>query len=262
MRRTAVALWMALAAAGAQAGCSRELSVGISELGFGAYLQEGQWQGMAPDLIAELARRSGCKLKLAPRPRARVLLEFEQGQLDMVTSAIQAPDRDRIGHFLPYAYAELDLVFIGDAPPRNLDELRQRPELKLGIVRGVRVGQMKEAVDAMLASRQAEYSPDFDNLVAKLMAGRLQAAIIPNVIHAKMRRDGQLPARAITIDLSEGPPEAIGLYLNRASLAAEDVQLLQRHLDAMRREGWVQQMYTRYVGEAETRRLFRSEAAR
>lgn len=262
MRRAALALWMALAAAGAQAGCSRELSVGISELGFGAYLQDGQWLGMAPDLIAELARRSGCKLKLAPRPRARVLLEFEQGQLDIITSAMQAPDRDRVGHFLPYAYAELDLVFIGDAPPRTLEELHQRPELKLGIVRGVRVGHMKDAVDAMLASRQAEYSPDFDNLAAKLAAGRLQAAIIPNVIHAKMRRDGQLPAKAVTIDLPEGPPEIIGLYLNRTSIPAEDVQQLQRSLDGMRREAWVQQMYVRYVGEAEVRRLFRSEAAR
>jgi polar amino acid transport system substrate-binding protein len=262
MRSTALALLLAAVALNTQAGCSRELSVGISELGFGAYQQDGQWLGIAPDLIAELARRSGCRLKLAARPRARVLLEFEQGQLDIVTSAMQAPDRDRVGHFLPYAYAELDLVFIGEAPPRTLEELHQRPELKLGIVRGVRVGHMKEAVDAMLASRQAEYSPDFDNLVAKLLAGRLQAAIIPNVIHAKMRRDGQLPARAVTVDLPEGQPEAIGLYLNRANIPADDVQQLQRSLDGMRREGWVQQMYTRYVGEAEMRRLFRSEAAR
>lgn len=260
MRRPALALLMGLAAAGAQANCARELSVGISDLGFGAYLQDGQWQGMAPDLIAELARRSGCKLKLSPRPRARVLLEFEQGQLDIITSAMQAPERDRLGHFLPYAFAELDLVFVGDAPPRTLDELRQRPDLKLGTVRGVRLGKLKGAVDRMFASRQAEYSPDFDNLVAKLAAGRLQAAIIPSVIHAKMRRDGVLPARAVTVDLVEGPPEVVGLYLNRANVATEDVQLLQRHVEAMRREGWVQASYARYVGEAEMKRLFRSEA--
>lgn len=260
MKQAAAALLLALAASTAPAACTRELSVGISELGFGAWLQDGQWQGLVPDMVAELARRSGCRLKLTPRPRARVLLEFEQGQLDIVTSAMQAPDRDRVGHFLPYAYTELDLVVAGDVLPRTLDELRQRPELKLGIVRGVRLGRMKEAVDGMLAARQAEYSPDFDNLAAKLSAGRLQAAIIPNVIHAKMRTDGQLPARTVTIDLPNGPPEVIGLYLHRAHVAAEDVQQLQRHLDAMRREGWVQASYVRYVGEAETKRLFRGEA--
>ncbi|MDR7331292.1 hypothetical protein [Roseateles asaccharophilus] len=37
-------------------------------------------------------------------------------------------------------------------------------------------------------------------------------------------------------------------------------QILQRHLDALRREGWVQATYARHVGEAEVLRLFRSEA--
>lgn len=258
MKRLATSLLLALAATMAQAACSRPFQVGVSELGFGAYLVNGVWQGLAPDMINELARRSGCRLVLTERPRARVLLEFEQGQLDIITSAMQARERDKVGHFMPYAFAELDLIFLGDNPPRSLDDLRQRPELKLGTVRGVRLGRIKEAVDAMLATRQAEHSPDFDNLAAKLAAGRLQAAIIPSVIHAKMRRDGQLPAKAVAIDLPEGPPEVIGLYLNRATVPAADVQQLQRHLDAMRREGWVQQMYARHVGEAETRRLFRN----
>lgn len=260
MRRPALALLLALAWAGAQAGCTRELSVGVSELGFGAYLQDGRWRGLAPDLIAELARRSGCRLNLEHRPRARVLLEFEHGQLDIITSAMQAEERDRVGHFLPYAYATLDLVILGDVAPRTLDELRQRPELKLGIVRGVRLGRLKGAVSTMLATHQAEYSPNYDNIAAKLAAGRLQAAIIPGVIRIKLRRDGLLPAQAVTVDLPESTPEAIGLYLSRASMPAADVRLLRRHLDAMRREGWVRANYVRQVGEAETRRLFRNEA--
>lgn len=258
--KQAAAWLLALAASAPHAACTREFNVGFSEAGFGAYMQDGQWQGTIPDLIAELARRSGCRITLNPRPRARVLLEFEQGQLDIITSSMQAPERDRIGHFLPYGYAELDLVFLGDSPPRNLDEFRKRPELRLGTVRGVRLGHLKEAVDAMLASRQAEYSADFDNLAVKLTAGRLQAVILPSGVHAKMRRDGQLPAKAVAIDLPEGPPEVIGLYLNRANVPLPDVQLLRKHLDAMRREGWVQADYARHVGEAEAKRLFRTEA--
>lgn len=260
MKRPALLLLLALACAGAQAGCTRELSIGITELGLGAFLQDGRWRGLAPDLITELARRSGCHARFVPRPRARVLLEFEHGQLDIITSVMQADERDRIGQFLPYAYATLDLVVLGDVAPRTLSELRQRPDLKLGIVRGVRLGRLKDAVDAMLATRQAEYSPNYDNIAAKLAAGRLQAAIIPGVIRIKLRRDGLLPARAVTVDLPESTPEPIGLYLNRTSVPAADRQLLQRHLDAMRREGWMRANYVRQVGEAETRRLFRNEA--
>ena len=261
MRRPGVALLLALAAAGAQASYARELSVGISDLGYSAYLQDGQWHGIVPELMAELAQRTGCQLKLSQRPRARVLLEFEQGQLDVITSSMQAPERDRVGHFLPYAYTELDLIVVGDATPHSIAELRRHRDIKLGVVRGVRLGEaLSAAVDDMLASRQAEYSPDFDNLVAKLGAGRIQAAVIPNAIHAKMRRDGRLPAQAVTVDLPEAPAEVIGLYLNRKNLPAEDVRLLQRHLDALRREGWVQATYARYLGEAEVRRLFKNEA--
>lgn len=258
--RAALALLAAGAAATASAACSRDIAVGISDLGYGAYFQKGQWRGIVPEMMAELSLRSGCLLRLKPRPRARVLLEWEQGQLDVITSTMQGDDRDRIGHFMPYAVTEPDLVVIGPNVPTTLDELRRRPELKVGIVRGVRLGRvLNGAVTEMLASRRAEYSPDFDNIAAKLSAGRLQAALIPSVIHAKMRRDNMLPVNAVTVHLPEVPSEPIGLYVNR-NVPPQDVQLLQRHLDAMRREGWVKAAYARQVGEAEAKRLFRNEA--
>jgi polar amino acid transport system substrate-binding protein len=263
MRRAAGALLLALASTAAPAACSREFSVGISELGYGAYQQGGRWQGIVPALIAELSRRSGCPLVLAGRPRARVVLEFEQGQLDMMTSSLQLPERDRIAYFLPYSHTEVDLIIASDKVPRSLEGWRQRPELKLGMVRGIRMSpRLNAIVDTLLASRQAELSSDYENLAAKLVAGRVQAALIPSIIHVKLRRDGQLPSQATTVDLPEASTDVLGLYLNRSAATTEDVQLLRQHLDAMRREGWVQAIYARHVGDAEARRLFRNEAAR
>lgn len=263
MRRAAGALLLALASTAAPAACSREFSVGISELGYGAYQQGGKWQGIVPALVAELSRRSGCPLVLAGRPRARVVLEFEQGQLDMMTSSLQLPERDRIAYFLPYSYTEVDLIIASDKVPRSLEDWRQRPELKLGMVRGIRLSpRLNAIVDTLLASRQAELSSDYENLAAKLVAGRVQAALIPSVIHVKLRRDGQLPSQATTVDLPEATTDVLGLYVNRSAATSEDVQLLRQHLDAMRREGWVLAIYARHVGDAEARRLFRNEAVR
>ncbi|MFG6432211.1 substrate-binding periplasmic protein [Roseateles sp. LYH14W] len=262
MKLPAAALLLALAATGAQAACSRELRIGVSSLGYAAYQQDGQMRGIIPDLVAALAQRSGCRLRLALRPRARVMLEFEQGQLDIVTSSIRTPERDRFGHFLPYAYAELDLLLLNETLPRTMRDLSQRPEFKLGLVRGVRLGDvLTDWVEPMLASKQAEYSPDFENLAAKLSAGRIQAALIPSIIHTKMRRDGLLPVQATAVDLTDAPPETIGLYVNRKNVPDADLQLLQRHVEALRREGQVQQVYARHIGEADARRLFRSEPA-
>lgn len=260
MKHGAAALLLALAAASASAACSREFSVGISELGYGAYQQGGLWQGIVPQLISELSRRSGCQLRLASRPRARVVQEFEQGQLDMMTSSLQAPDRERIAYFLPYSFTEIDLILGHNKLPRSLEDWHSRPELKLGLVRGVRLSKRLNAiVEDMLASRQAELSYDYDNLAAKIAAGRIQAGLIPSVIHIKLRRDGRLPAKTVTVDLPENGTDALGLYLNRSTATEQDAQLLRQHLDAMRREGWVQAVYARYVGDAEARRLFRNE---
>jgi len=264
MKPAAAAALLALAASqAATAACSRELQVGVSDLGYSAFLRDGRIQGVVPDLLDELARRSGCKLTMRYMPRARVQLEFEQGGIDMLTSAMRAADRDRVGHFLPYAYTELDLVAATAQVPQSLKALAAKPELKLGIVRGVRLGEALEArVAPLLASRQAEYSPDFNNLAAKLVAGRVQAGIFPNMIHARLRREGQLPAGAVVVDLPEAGTEPIGLYLHRANVLEEDVRQLQAQLALLRREGWLQQLYARYVGEAEARRLFRNEAVR
>ncbi|RZL36693.1 MAG: transporter substrate-binding domain-containing protein [Rubrivivax sp.] len=260
MKRAAAALLLALTAAAAPAACSREFTVGISELGYGAYQQGGQWQGIVPQLIAELGRRSGCQLKLAPRPRARVVQEFEQGLLDMMTSSLQVPERDRLAYFLPYSFTEIDLIMASEEVPRALEDWRQHGELKLGLVRGIRLaGRLHDIVEGMLASHQAEPSSDYDTLAAKLAAGRVQAALIPSVIHLKLRRDGQLPAQAVVVDLAEATTDVLGLYLNRAAANPEDMRQLRRHLDAMRREGWVQALYARYVGDVEARRLFRNE---
>ncbi len=52
----------------------------------------------------------------------------------------------------------------------------------------------------------------------------------------------------------------MGLYLNHNGVSDEDAQLLQAQLALLRREGRVRQLYARYIGEAEARRLFRNEA--
>ncbi|MDR7268614.1 polar amino acid transport system substrate-binding protein [Pelomonas saccharophila] len=262
-RHAAFALLALAAAQPATAACSRELHIGVSDLGYSAFLRDGRVQGVVPDLLDEVARLSGCRLTLRYMPRARVLLDFERGEIDVVTSAMRAADRDRVGHFLPYAYTKLDLVVASAQGPQSLKALLGRPELRLGLVRGVRLGEaLEEQVAPLLASRQAEYSPDFNNLAAKLVAGRIQAAIMPNMIHAKLVREGSLPPQAVIVDLPEAATEPIGLYLNRGNVSDDDVQLLQAQIAMLRREGWIQQLYARYVGEAEARRLFRSEAAR
>lgn len=243
----------------AAAQCTKPVPVALSDLGFGAYEDQGQIVGLLPDMLRELERRSGCAMVLEMRPRARAVVEFLRGELGLLVAALKTPDRDLVGQFIPYGYTEMDLVLREDVPAGidSFAAFERQTELHLGVVRGITLGPSLNArLDQLMAAKRAEYSPDFHNVGSKLRLGRIQAAIIPFNIHAKMTADGELSPGTRIVDLPEASTEVLGFYLHRTLLGAADRAVLQRHLQDMVREGWVQRLYGRYFGEAKIRSVF------
>ncbi|MFG6416444.1 substrate-binding periplasmic protein [Roseateles sp. DC23W] len=269
-RRAWLAQAFALAALGgsavAQAAeCARPLRVAVSDLGVGAYVEDGQIRGLIPDLVRELQARTGCPLQLVFMPRARALLDFDKGGIDIITSMMQSPERDRIAAYLPYGYTKHDLLVVPEAAAGvgGLADVIRRPDLRLGVVRGIRTSSRVDThLEQLLAIRRAEYSPDFANLAAKLAARRIQVALMPNALHVKLRRDGALPADLVVIDEPEARPQRLGLYVNRQVVPPRMIARLQQQLAEMVRRGWVRQAYVQHFGEAETRRMESALGAR
>jgi polar amino acid transport system substrate-binding protein len=256
--------WLALALAPlfsvtlARADCARPLRVAVSDLGLGSYLEQGQIRGLIPDLINELQPRTGCRFDMVFLPRARALVDFDRGAVDIITSMLRTPERDRIGAYLPYGYTKHDLLVVPEVATglRGLADFVRRPELTLGVVRGIRTNSRIDLhLEQLLAIRRAEYSPDFANLGARLAARRVQAALMPNAVYLKLRRDGLLPADLVVVDESEARPQRLGLYVNRQVVPARTITLLEQRLADMVKTGWVRQCYARHFGEAETRRM-------
>ncbi|MFO1250498.1 MAG: transporter substrate-binding domain-containing protein [Inhella sp.] len=245
----------------AWAQCARPYQVGVSPLGWGVFEERQQLRGFVPDLIRALEARSGCTLQLKLRPRARVLLEFSAGQLDLITSAQAAPERDAVGEHVPYATTMLDLVLGPGAPPdlRSLEQLMRHEGMSLGLVRGVHLGPKLAPLIARLAEMgRIELASDFENLAERLKAGRFQAAIYPNAIHSKQRHDGLLPPQVRVLELPEAEPQVIGLYLQRQTIPEADRRRLQTAMRQMVADGEVEAAYRRYLGADEARRLFRA----
>lgn len=257
-RRLLLAWALCGAAAGATADCGRPLQVAVSDLGVGSYQEQGQIRGLIPELAQELAARSGCRLELVFLPRARALQDFDVGRIDIITSMLRTPERDALGVYLPYGYTKHDLLLVPEAAAgiASLADLIRRPELRLGVVRGIRTNSRVDLhLEQLLATRRAEYSSDFANLAAKLAARRVQAVIMPNALHIKLRRDGALAPDIATVNIPEARPQVLGLYVNRAAVPAAAAGRLGEQLAAMVRTGWVRQAYVRHFGEAETRRM-------
>jgi len=245
----------------ARAQCERPYQVGVSPLGWAVFERERRLQGIVPDLMQALEARSGCTLVLALRPRARVLLEFSAGQLDLITSSLPTPERDAVGQFVPYAFTELDLV-VRDSVPRHVDtatKLLSQDGLNLGLVRGVHQGPGLAPVIARLSELgRVELASDFENLAVRLNAGRFDAAIYPSAIHTKQIHDGLLDARVRVIDIPESEPLAIGVYLQRQSISEADRRRLETALRQIVQDGVVEAIYRKYLSADEVRRLFKT----
>lgn len=257
----ALALLAVLALPARAAGCERPYKVGISPLGFGYFTDNGKARGFIVDLMQQLEARSGCSLPLELRPRPRVIQEFMAGQVDIITSSLQFPDRDAVGQYVPYGLTKLDLVLREDVP-RSVDSMAKflaTEGLTLGQVRGIGFGPLlAPTMEQLTAQGRLELAPDIENLAARFSAGRFHAAVYPGIIHAKLIRDGQLPANVRILDVPESPAQVTGLYLNRSTVAEADRQLLDKHLRQLAREGVVEALYRKYMGDEETRRLYKS----
>lgn len=271
-QRTGRRRWLALAFAAlvcngalAQPACDRPLKVAVSDLGLGSYMDQGQIRGLIPDLVNELQARTGCPFELVFLPRARALVDFDRGAVDVITSMLRTRERDRLGAYLPYGYTKHDLLVVPEAAAglRGLADIVRRPELTLGVVRGIRTNSRVDAhLEQLLAIRRAEYSADFANLATKLAARRVQVALMPNAVHVKLRRDGVLPSDLVIVDEPEARPQVLGLYVNRQAVPARTIALLDKRLAEMVKSGWVHQCYVQHFGEAETRRMDNAVNAR
>ncbi len=259
-------LLAALGASGglARAGCERPLLVGVSLLGWAVYQERGELRGFGIDLIERLAQEANCTLRPSLRPRARVMLDFQSGALDIVTASLRNPDRDLSGDFEPYGYTGYEIVVHPDVAPRlqGLTSMEAIPRLSLGMVRGAQLpGSLGPLLERLAAQSRIEWAADFNNLAARMTAGRVLIAVFPTAIHLKLRHDGELPAQFKVLPLPESPPQLLGMYFSRRLIDEAQRSTLMLALRRLVRSGEVQRIYARYLGEATTRRMFEAGRA-
>ncbi|MFN4117156.1 MAG: substrate-binding periplasmic protein [Inhella sp.] len=242
-----------------RASCKRPLIAGVSPLGYAVFEAEGALRGFAVDIVRRVGQGVNCKIALSLRPRARVMLDFQRGELDLVTSSLRNPERDLVGDFEPYAYSGYELIVHPSIAERlqRIGEVEAMTRISLGLVRGVQLpGPVGPLVERLAVARRIEWAVDFQNLAARMAAGRVLVGVFPTAIHTKLLQDGELPANLIVRPLPESPPQPVGMYLNRQRLTVAQRERLRTALRRLVHSGEVQRIYTRYLGAEATQRMF------
>ncbi|MYM22585.1 transporter substrate-binding domain-containing protein [Duganella sp. FT135W] len=243
----------------AAAVCPPVTRVGVSDLGYSSYRENGRIVGIGVDVINEMARRSGCKFEFQWFPRQRLFVELQAGHIDMAMGAFRTPERDVYARHLPYAYLQYDLI-LREAPGQSyasLSDFVERGTGRLNITRGLVYDSPIETQLALLAAAgRLEVVNDFETVFGKLEMGRADGTVATAAIYGKYMKKGQLK-RSVVLPISEATPRFTGIYVSKSTVPAHTREFYASVLKGMVAEQMVLGFYSRYIDEATIKRTFK-----
>jgi polar amino acid transport system substrate-binding protein len=240
----------ALAAAAAQAGCSRPIQVPMAPIGLSVSFDETRAQGIYPALLREIAASAQCQFDIQKVPRARLQTLFDAGQADLLIPASASPARDATGEFVPLIQVRASLLTLdAEMPvPRSLAELLAQPDYKLAVVRSFSFGAAYDAAIATLRQKgRLIEEADPAGVARALRQGLAQATVMTaSILVGTLVIDGELNPllKRLRIEpLEELGWNASGLYLSRRSLGEADRRMLRQAFAQAARSGRIWQLF-------------------
>ena len=253
-RRTVTMLALALALpslAGAQ--CSRDIQVPVSAIGASVVTNGATISGIYPDLLRSMGAKLGCNFIFTAVPRARLEAMFEAGKADLLIPASSTLRRDQHGLFIPMVGSRPLLISLQSAraPINTMQELIERRELRVALVRGYDYGAPYQALAKELSSQgRLFYEVDALSVARLMQSGFIDATIMtPTILAGVAQNDARVYGLAERLRLEalpELPWGMSGVYLSRKSLTAEDQATLRELLDKAGRSGSVMEGFQRH----------------
>jgi polar amino acid transport system substrate-binding protein len=250
----ALAALMALAVPWiAHAHCSRPLAVPVAPLGLSVITADGAVRGVYPEFLLGLAK-DGCSIAFSVVPRARQEAMFEAGLADLLVPATRTPRRDLLGHFVPTTLSRPLLISIGRERLglRSLNELVERPELRVAVVRGFDYGPAYQALLQQLGQqRRLIQEVDPISVARALAAGMADLTIMtPTILVGALHGDkrlGHLLDRLRFEPMDELPLAATGIYItNKPTLSEADRTRIRELLESGAKSDAVWRAYQRH----------------
>ena len=249
--------WLAalsfVAALPAQADCSRDILVPLSTTGVSVIVGNATFSGIYPDLFRSLGLRAGCHFTFTSVPRARQELLFETGKADLLLPATRTPARDAYGVFVPMVGHRAMLISLqGLRPPiSNAQDLLDRRDLRVAVVRGYDYGEAYQAILRELARQGRLFTEVEPTAIARLMfAGAVDLTIMgPTVLAGSINREPRVNGMLERLRLEsipELPWQQTGVYVSRSSLSPDDRATLLELLERAAKSNAVMEGFQRY----------------
>ena len=255
-RRTAAALSLALPALAlplaAWANCSRDIQVPVSQIGASVVGSGATVSGIYPEILRSLGAKMGCNFVFSVVPRARLEALYETGKADILIPASSTPRRDQHGLFIPLLGNRPLLISLQGArePVSSMQELIERRELRVALVRGYDYGHPYQALAKDLSSQgRLFYEVDALSVARLMQSGFIDATIMnPTILSGAVQNDARVLGLADRLRLEALPELPWGLsgaYISRKSLTPGDQAVLRELLEKAARSGAIMESFQR-----------------
>jgi polar amino acid transport system substrate-binding protein len=230
----------------AHGGCSRPLTAPVSPLGMSVIVRGQNVSGTYPTLFHDLGQRDGCEIRFTPVPRARQEALFETGRADLLIPASRTPRRDKFGYFIPLVASRAAIVSIDHAraPLRSFNDLLERKELRVALVRGFDYGDNYQALVKKLSEQgRVFFETDAIGVARLLNAGFADVSVLtPATIGGAILNDQRVTPMIdkLRIELVDDLPWGeSGIYVSKTAVPAKDRAILEHMISSAVKSGLV-----------------------
>ena len=237
----------------AAAGCSRNIIVPIAPIGLSVFVAgDNSISGVYPEILRTVGLKEGCAFELSVVPRARLDLLFESGRADLLIPASRTPSRDESGIFVPLIQSRATLISVASdrLVIRNAQELIDRYDIKVGLVRGFDFGPAYLTLVKEL-TRQGRVVLDVDaaSIARTLQNGAIDMTIMaPSILVGAMQADPKaagLLEKLRSEPIDELPWGDSGAYISK-NVGEADRSALKDMLERAGKSGAVWKAFQRF----------------
>ncbi len=238
------------------------ISLSYLEYGNMYYMSRGNvGTGIDADIIAELARRSGCKFKTMTLARARTWLQMRDQHLDMTTSALRTPEREEYAWFIPYIGSRHE-VLLGPAAAsvRTMAQFEKKTNLFFGQVRGYHHTTFydEKILSWLKQGRVKEYVNE-SALMSALKNAEVAAVLSRSVVYRHYFNADDLKKFTL-VDWEPGSPQSVShLMFAKHRFNQPEVEKWRALVNTMIQDGSMFKIVNKYIPADEARKQMLSK---
>lgn len=232
----------------------KSIIVGIFNSGY--LYHESHDHGINKDVVEELFRRMNIDYKIEILPRVRISSMMAEGLLHMSVNTVNTPERAEYLYFVPYFSEKNDVLVRSNADISTEEELLQRRNIKVGIVRGYYYGEhYMELIKKLEDRKMIVQARDTEQLYKMFDDNWIQVTF--NFASSYLFYFDYYNMQGINIYdwAPEEEPLVRNLAFSKKYFSPDDIEKFQQTINEMTDDGTLYNIFKNYIPEENARRM-------